>query len=126
MYYPSVDVSDFDMLDAIQFRYVQLQTGQWIHDLISKGRIVNSYDGTAIIVWFSPKETLQKYNERFCRIVAAYKELPQVDTQLPLFGDLSGKTSPYLPSNWKRSPLLKKNSRSSVNHCLLLPATSFS
>ncbi|MEJ1364278.1 MAG: hypothetical protein RPU42_04145 [Candidatus Sedimenticola sp. (ex Thyasira tokunagai)] len=110
MYFPSVDVSDLDVLDAVQLGGIRFQTGQWVHDMVSKGRLVNSFDGTVLIVWFSPSETIQKFNTRFTRIVRAYRVRPQIADQLYLFGDLE-KSVPLFSSSQEIASFKKGNAK---------------
>lgn len=72
MYYPSIDLNQDGMQAAIEAGSLSLQTGQWVHDLISKGRIINTAEGV-LIVWHSPQDTFKSYNERFNRLAKQFR-----------------------------------------------------
>ncbi len=72
MYYPSVDLTQEGIQEAIDLATLKLQTGQWVHDLISKGRIINTTEGV-LIVWRSPGDTFKSYNERYNRLAGMFR-----------------------------------------------------
>lgn len=105
IYYPSISIADEGIRYSIYGCTLKLQTGQWVHDLVSVGRVVNCHPnmGTTVL-WRWDDESFISFNARFKDFVDRFgyrkpkpikSPIAQITDQKPLFGNLPDPSSPY-------------------------------
>lgn len=103
MFYPSICIADSGIRDAIYLGGLKLQTGQWVHDLLTVGRVINCAEIGTTILWRWEDETFLSFNARFKDFVDRFgyrspkkvsRPMEQITEQQSLFGDLPIPSSP--------------------------------